>query len=123
MIDRLRSVAQSAKGLAAPSLAIALLCFAYATYIAFTSTSVEDDKYLFPSILGFIWMLSFYAFVETFKYVPQRSDTTQGLLARAKRKLSRFWYWVIGLIFIGSSAAVAVLTVRVLVIWFRNYGD
>jgi hypothetical protein len=123
MIDRLRSIAQSAKRLAAPALAIALLCFVYATFIAFTSTSVEDDKYLFPSILGFMWMLSFYAFVETFRYVPQRSKSTLGFYARAKQKLSRFWYWIIGLIFLASSAAVAVFTVRVLVVWFRNYGD
>ena len=88
MIDRLRSIAQSAERLAAPSLAIALLCLGYATFIALTSSSVEDDKYLFPSILGFLWMLSFYAFVETFRCVPQHSGATLGFLARAKEKLS-----------------------------------
>lgn len=123
MIDRLMTIAQSAKRLAAPSLAISLLCFVYATFIAFTSTSVEDDEYLFPSILGFIWMLSFYAFIETFKNVPQRPEANLGFFARAKRKLIRFWYWIIGLTLLASSAAAVMFTIRALAIWVRNYGN
>ena len=123
MIDGLRSIALSARRLAAPALAIALLCLVYVIFVAFTSTSAEDDKYLFPSILGFMWMLSFYAFVETFRYVPQRSHANLGFLARVKQRLSRFWYWVIGLVFLASSAAVVVFTLRVLMVWFRSYRD
>lgn len=123
MIDRLMTIAQSARRLAAPSLAIALLCFVYAIFIAFTSTSVEGDKYLFPSILGFLWMLSFYAFVETFSGVPKRPEANLGFFARAKRKLIRFWYWIIGLVLLASSAAVVMFTARVLAIWVGDYGD
>lgn len=122
MIDRLMTIAHSAKRLAAPSLAIALLCFVNAIFIAFTSTSVEGDKYLFPSILGFIWTLSFYAFVETFRGVPKRSEANLGFFARTKRKLIRFWYWIIGLILLASSATVVMFTARVLTIWVRDYG-
>jgi hypothetical protein len=123
MIDRLTVIARSARRLAAPALAIALLCFGYAIFIAFTATSAEGDRYLFPSILGFLWMLSIYAFVETFRNVPQRPEADLGLFARAKRKLIRFWYWIIGLVLLASSVAVVVLTVRVLSVWVRNYGD
>jgi hypothetical protein len=123
MIDRLRTIAQSAKRLAVPSLAIALLCFVYAIFVAFTSTSVEGDKYLFPSILALIWMLSFYGFVETFRDVPRRAEANLGFFARSKRKLIRFWYWVIGFVLLASSAAVVMFSIRVLAIWIRNYGD
>ena len=121
MIDRLRTIARSVQGLAAPSLAIALLFFAYATFIAFTSSSVESDKHLFPSILVFIWMLSLYAFVVTFKDVPQPSEASLGFFARAKRRLIRFWYWIVGLILLASTAAVVIFTVRVMTIWVRTY--
>jgi len=123
MIDLLRAIAGSARRLAAPALVMALLCFVYGTFIAFTSTSAEGDRYLFPSILGFLWMLSIYAFIETFRDVPQRPEAGVGLFARVKRKLIRSWYWLIALILLASSAAVVLLTVRVLSIWVRNYGD
>lgn len=123
MIDRLRSTAEAAEKLAGPSLVIALLCFVYAMFTAFSSSSVEDDKYLFPSLLGFMWMLSFYAYVQTFKGIPQPLQQNLGFLARARHKLSRFWYWIIGLVFLATTAVVAVLSFRVLVVWFRTYGD
>jgi hypothetical protein len=68
-------------------------------------------------------MLSIYAFIETFRDVPQRPEANQGFFARSKRRLTRLWYWIIGLILLASSAAVVVLTARVLTIWLRNYGD
>lgn len=122
MIDRLRRVARVIERVAVPSLMFAGACFAYAVFIVFTSSSHEDDKYLFPSVLGFLWALSLYGFVETFKYVPEHGGNEPGILKRAKRRLSRLWYGLIGLVFFGSTVAVIVLTLRVSAVWLGEYG-
>lgn len=103
-------------------MVLAVACFACTVFIIFTSSSHEGDKYLFPSILGFLWALSVYGFIETFKYVPEHSGNEPGLLKRTKRKLSRLWYWMIGLVFFGTSIAVIVLSLRTLTVWFGEYG-
>ena len=122
MIDRLRNFSRAIGGLAIPSLVLAAACLAYAVFIVFTSSSHEGDKYLFPSILGFTWALSVYGFIETFKHVPEHLEGKPGLLKRTKRKLLRLWYWVIGLVFCGTSIAIIVLTFRTLPVWFGEYG-
>ena len=121
MIDRLRSIARAAGGLAIPSLILAVACLAHAVFIVFTSSSHEDDRYLFPSILVFMWALSVYGFIETFKYVPERLDDAAGFFRRMQRRLSRLWYWIVGLVFLGTSIAVVALTLRALSVWLGDY--
>ena len=105
-----------------PSLVLAIACLAYVVFVIFASSSHEGDKHLFPAILGFLWALSTYSFIETFRHVPGRKDDERGFFKRTQRKLSRFWYWIIGLVFVGTSVAVVVITLRILTIWFKEYG-
>jgi hypothetical protein len=122
MIDRFRSLARAIGGLAKPSLVLALGCLAYAVFVVLTSTSREGDRFLFPSILGFAWALSLYGFIETFKYVPEPLAGSPGFVQRTRHKLSRSWYWVVALVFLGMSLGVLVLTLRTLSVWFSSYG-
>ena len=121
MIDRLRTTARAMRILALPSLALAALCLAVVVFVVFSSTSLEGDRYLFPGIVGLLWSLSSYGFIETFRHVPERLDNRACRLARLRRSLVRLWYWIIGLIFIGTTAAVAVLTLRILALWARDH--
>lgn len=122
MIDRLRTTARTIAGLAVPSLVLAGAFFAYAVYIVFTSTSHAEDRHLFPSILACLWALSLYGFIETFQYVPQALTDSPGWFRRVKRRLSRLWYWLIAMAFLATSAAILVLTLRTLSVWFAEYG-
>ena len=122
MIDRLRSISNAIRGLSMPSLVLAIVCLAYAVFVIFASSSHEGDKHLFPAILGFLWALSTYSFIETFRHVPERTGDERGFLKRTRRRLSRFWYWIIGLVFVGLSVAVVAITLRILTIWLREYG-
>jgi hypothetical protein len=121
MIDRLQNIARALAGLAVPSLVLAAVLLGYAVFIVFTSSSHEDDRFLFPSILGFAWALSLYGFIETFRQVPERLDRDAGLWRRTRRRLSRFWYGLMAVAFFIASSAVLVLSLRTLSVWFGSY--
>ena len=121
MIDRMRKAARAMRILALPSLALAVLCLCVAVYVVFSSTSAQGDRYLFPAIVGLLWSLSSYGFIETFRHVPDRLDGRARLHLRLKRGLARLWYWMIGLVFIGTTATVAILTLRIFTVWVRDH--
>jgi hypothetical protein len=121
MIDSLQRVARSTAVMAVPALVLATACLATAVFIVFTSSSHEDDRFLFPSILGFAWFLSLYGFIETFRHVPASLGRDAGFWRRARRSLSRFWYWIIALALLAASAVVLVLSVRTLLVWLNSY--
>lgn len=122
MLERLQRLAHAVSGLSTPSLLLACGFLAYATYVVVTSSSHADDKYLFPSILGFLWALSFYGFVETFRFVPEPLAAKASFMQRLKRRLARLWYGMIAIAFLGTTAAFVVLSIRVLSVWFSEYG-
>ena len=121
MIDPFRRLAHSIQILALPLLLSVPTCTGVALYVVFGPVSQPADKYLFPAIVGLLWSLAGYGFIETFKQVPARLEQRTGFTMRLRRRLVRLWYWLVALVFVATTAVVAVLTLRVLSVWLKDY--
>ena len=123
MIDRLQRIAQSIQFLRLPSIAVGLISLASMVVIILTSKSHEGDRFLIPSVVGLLWAMTTYAFLVTFRSVPEKANKTLRLVSRLKRNISRGWYWFISVVFIGTTAAAIFITIRMVSIWLRDYGS
>ena len=121
MIDRFRRLANSIRILAPVLLLLALGCTGVALFVVFGPVSQQADKYLFPAIVGLLWSLAGYGFIETFRHVPANLGRQSGLALRLRRRLVRLWYWLVALVLVGTTAVVAFLTLRMLTIWLRDF--
>ncbi len=89
--------------------------------IKFTSKYHQVNLFLIPSIVGFFWSASAYAFLTMFQYVPSKVSANDKFFARIKTKLHRFWYWFIGVVFLVTTIALLFLSFKLTYIWVRDY--
>ncbi len=71
--------------------------------------------------VGILWAMSTYTFIVTFRSVPEKADSNLGIFGKVKRRLHRSWYWVISIVFLGTTAAAIYFTYSVISIWARDY--
>jgi len=121
MIDKLQRFAQAIQMFRRPSMAVGLLSLASIVVIIFVSESHEEDRFLIPSFVGLIWAVSTYAFIVTFRSVPEKASETLRFFSRLKRNINRGWYWLISAVFLAATMAVILVTYRIVSIWLRDY--
>ena len=121
MIDRLQRIARAIQFLRLPIVAFGLLSLASLVVILLTSVSHDGDRFLIPSSVGVLWALGTYSFIETFRLVPEKADKSLGFFARLKRRFSRAWYWLVSMIFIGTTLIAIYLTSRLVSIWLQDF--
>lgn len=121
MIDRLGKIAQTLQFLRIPTIITGLVCLIVLTVIIFTSKTHEDDIYLIPSIIGLLWSVTAYSFLTGFNSVPQKAEDSWKFFQRVKRKLIRSWYWLLAIIFLGTSILAILVTFRIISIWIGDY--
>ncbi|MCK5719352.1 MAG: hypothetical protein KAH84_05295 [Thiomargarita sp.] len=122
MIDLFRNLARIAlpfKMLIGIATIIAFIFIVILITIFTYPSSYEEDMYLIPSILGFLWLLSAYLFIVNFSQVPVEASNPDKFWARIKFKLHRAWYHFLGLVFLGVSGLVVFITSRLISIWLR----
>ena len=123
LLDKFHRFAHAIQILRIPSLVFALICFVSIAAIAFTSDSSEKDQFLLPSVVGLLWAISAYAFITTFRFVPEKSNKPWRIIARLKRNIHRTWYWLISIGFLGITAVTVFLTSRMAAIWLKEFGN
>lgn len=118
MIDSLHRIAVRIRPLRYVAVVLGAVCLAVLGMIIFVSPATGDgNRFLMPAIVGFIWCLSAYGFIDTFQSVPGRSDASQGIIARLKRRLARAWFWFLAILFAVSTLAALFLTIRLGSVW------
>ena len=121
MIDKLQRIAQAIQILRLPSIAVGLISLASMVVIMFISKSHESDRFLIPSIVSLLWAISTYSFIVTFRSVPKKANKSLRFFSKLKRNINRGWYWLIGVVFFGTTVAVMFLTFRMVSIWLESY--
>ena len=121
MLETLQRIAQALQFLRLPALAVGLVCLASFLVILLTSTSLEGDRWLWPSLVGLIWSLSTHSFIATFRSVPEKADGKLGMLGTLGRKLNRGRYWLISVLFFSTTAVALLVTFRLVSFWLRDY--
>ena len=120
MIDKFQRIAQSIRVLQIPTLLVGTICLVLTAMIVMGGGSKDLERYLLPSVIGFVWAATTYAFIVTFRGIPAKPDRSQRLAGRLKRRMSRAWYWIIALVFLGSTGVAVILSSRLLSIWLST---
>ncbi|MGD9309359.1 MAG: hypothetical protein PVG51_09485 [Desulfosarcina sp.] len=122
MIDRLQQIATAIAFVRLPALAAGLVGLAALILIILIPGLQPGQRWTIPSIVILIWGMSAYAFVVTFLGVPEKPGNDLGLLAKLKYKIIRCWYGIVGVVFLGASMAIVLMTMRMVLIWLRGHG-
>lgn len=121
MIDKFQRIAQSMRILLLPSILVGSICFGSMAIILMGARLEEFERFLAPSLVGFVWAATTYSFVVTFCIIPEKAEKSQRLIVKLKRSISRGWYWVIAIVFLGTTTAALILTGRLMSIWLKGY--
>lgn len=122
MIERLQILARKLTCLRIPCMFIGILSLGCVVLTALLSNSHEGDRYLIPGILGLLWSASIFSLIVVFRYTPTLSAYSSSLWGRFKGRLYRSWYWILSVVFLVLSLVNVSLTIRMLKMWFSEYG-
>lgn len=123
LIDSLQKIALRLRPLRYAALVLGVLCLGALAVIVFVAPAAgEHNRYLVPAMVGFIWCLSAWGFIDTFQSVPERAGRQHGFFARIKLHLSRGWFWLLAILFAGSTLAALFLTFKLGAFWLGRYG-
>ena len=120
MIDRFQKIAQSMRILLLPLMLVGSICLVSVAVILMGARSEELERFLTPSLVGFVWAATTYSFIATFRIIPEKADESQGFAGKLRRRISRGWYWFIAVVFLGTTVAALVLTSRLMSIWLTD---
>jgi len=122
MIDRLKRIALVIQVLRLPSLGVGLISLASLVAIVLIFAAGQGDLFIIPCVVGSLWGLSTYTFIVTFRAVPDKPNAPFKFFSNLKHTITRAWYGLVGVFFLGATAAMLVVTIRMVLIWLRDYG-
>ncbi|MGB3212854.1 MAG: hypothetical protein WBB19_19290 [Desulforhopalus sp.] len=122
MIDKLQRIAETLQFLRLPSITVGAFCLGTMITVVLISDVRESDRFLIPSVIGLLWAMSTYAFIVTFRSVPEKPDRSYRFFRKLRRRINRGWYYFIGGIFLTTTVAAIIVTLRIFSIWLRDYG-
>lgn len=122
MIDTLQRIAIAIQMLRLPSIVVGWVSLASLVVTILFMSPHQGDRFIIPGLVSLLWAISAYAFITTFRSVPEKPAKTTRRLARLWQKLKRGWYGFISAVFLCTTVVVIVLTVRLVSVWVREYG-
>lgn len=118
MIDALQRIAVRIRLLRYVAVVLGLACLAALGFVLFAAPASEDaDRFLVPAIVGLIWCLSAWGFIDTFQSVPAKRQAGDGLAARIRRSMVRAWFWFLAALFGVATLAALFLTFKLGSVW------
>jgi len=103
-----------------PALALSLAMLLVVLVVVLSSNPILEETYLVPSIVGFLFFLTLFGLIANFKEVPRKIEQGDGFVVRIKIRLIRFWFIILGLMFVIAVGASALLAVKLLRIWINE---
>lgn len=123
MIDTLQQIARTLQILRLPALVVGLVGLALIIAIIFFLDPNQGDQWTIPCLVGLMWGMSTYAFIVTFRKVPDKPDPAMTPFKKLKQKVVRAWYGLIGWVFLVATLAILLISVRMALIWLRAHGS
>ncbi len=90
-------------------------------YVVLFTEGAEKDVYIIPSVVVALWSLLCSLLLSIFPYVPPKADKRQPASERLKIRLARSAYHLGSWLFCGLSVAAALLTIKLLNIWYADF--
>ena len=117
MLDKFHRIAVAVQLLLIPLILVGCSCLVYIAVILMSAGSDESERYLTPSLLGFVWSATAYSFIATFRKIPEKTAESHRLAGKIVHRIRRGWYLLIALVFLGTTIAALVLTGRLISVW------
>jgi uncharacterized membrane protein len=127
LVEKLSQISQKLSFLKPVSIIFSVGCFVFIVYgFLFTSptehnshvNSASDSLILF----AFIWSILFTLFITVFKSIPKKNNENKkvSLIMRMKLSFMHFFYFSFSVFFIGLTAIILLLTIRMIRVWFST---
>ncbi len=81
---------------------------------------LEDDRWLMPGVVALCWPLTLLSFGHMFETVPPRVSREMPWHYRLALKVHRGMLWMLGLVMIGLTGAVLLLSWQLLRVWSQS---
>ena len=121
MLEKLKDLAAKFSALRIPALILALPLMFLLAWILMTSNSRQQDIYLIPALLLFIWLLLLFSFLSLFAQVPAPAAVHQSWFNRMKAGLMRAFYYLVALFMLAVTAALLLTSMQLAGAWLRMY--
>jgi hypothetical protein len=122
MIDHLQRLAQRIQSLRLPSAVLGAAGLATLVVAVLILEPDQGDPYIIPGFIGMLWGMSTYSFIVAFRSAPGKNSNPVGVFRKLVHRLHRCWYGFISVVFLVTTVAVIVVTIRMISIWLRAYG-
>lgn len=117
MIDNISTFSKRFTWLKPLFILAAVASFIVFGLVVFFVNGAEQDIYIIPSIVTFLWSLTCWLILAFFPNVPPAVDKQQSITSRLKNSITRGNYCLILLIFIVLSIGILLLTFKLVNIW------
>ncbi len=121
MLEQLKRLADKLRVLRAPALFLSLLTLLALAWIVINSNSQEDDIYLIPVLVLFIWSLLAFSFLSLFAHIPQHAEEKSSRLEKMITGLQRGFYYLFAIALILVTNALILTSVQLFGAWMRMY--
>lgn len=117
MIERLQRIATILRPLRPILLLLAAASAGLMGLSLIDNPLISSDQWLIPAIAAMLWSLTLFSMSFFFLDVPV-VDSSMAWRVRLSRKMRRAALWVLGLLFVGLSFALLLLTYQLLRVYF-----
>lgn len=130
LIEKLSTISQKLFFLKPVNIAFALGCFVFIVYSFLFSSATGHNANINANVssadhslvlFAFMWSVLFNLFLTVFKSIPTKKPANKkiSLIKRIKLSILRFFYFSFALFFIGLTAVILFLTIRMLRVWLN----
>ncbi len=121
MINLLRDITRQLQWLKPIAILMVFLSSGLCVYILLATSGIaKDDYYLLPSAVILLWAIMLNIFLYGFPHAPEAVNQSHGFFRRIKIRIQRLFYFVLALICLVLTAAVAFYTYKFLSIWLTT---
>lgn len=99
------------------AIVTSLLFMGLFCYAVIVEDGGENDVYIIPSIMGFIWSLLLISIISLFTNVPDIPSSDEKFFNRIKIRIKRGFYHLLSFLFVIITIAIILLTLRTFLIW------
>ena len=100
---------------------LSVISFLSFLYLLLAGRPLDQDRYIIPAIVVFLWSLSACAFIDNFSGMQELTVDEAGFWKRLRLRLQRAWYWLIALVFTAATLFGLALSYKLVSIWLKDY--
>lgn len=121
MIDRLGDISKRIIWIKPFAQISSIVFFGLGLFILVFTNSKEQDVYLIPILIAFLWSINIFALISLFPRIPSKPDSNDKFFKRVKVRVKRGGYHVLGVLFLILTVSAIITSYKIFGIWLSEY--